>query len=166
VYRPHHTILEELNRARRSVKLCLFLIDELLGDHNDSVVDALINARNRGVDVQILFNGPVAHNGRIGVERLMHEELNHPLLPAVQRFKSAGLRVGLVYGQTEHKVAYSPIHSKYCVIDDYIVLEGSFNWYNTSVFSHDLLLVAANHDVARAYLHEFDQIQRLFKIYG
>jgi phosphatidylserine/phosphatidylglycerophosphate/cardiolipin synthase-like enzyme len=86
-------------------------------------------------------------------------------LPAVQRLKSAGLRVGLVYGQIEHKVPYSPIHSKYCVIDDYIVLEGSFNWYNTSVFSHDLLLVAANHDVARPYLHEFDQIQRLFKIY-
>jgi hypothetical protein len=164
-YRPHHAILGEINRARRSVKLCLFLIGELVGDHNDSVVDALINARNRGVDVQILFNGHVAHSGRIGVERLMPAELNRPLLPAVQRLKSAGLRVGLVYGQIEHKVPYSPIHSKYCVIDDYIVLEGSFNWYNTSVFSHDLLLVAANHDVARPYLHEFDQIQRLFKIY-
>jgi phosphatidylserine/phosphatidylglycerophosphate/cardiolipin synthase-like enzyme len=164
-YRPHHAILGEINRARRSVKLCLFLIGELVGEHNDSVVDALINARNRGVDVQILLNGHVARNGRIGVERLMHDELNRPLLPAVQRLKSAGLRVGLVYGQTEHKVPYSPIHSKYCVIDDYIVLEGSFNWYNTSAFSHDLLLVAANHDAARPYLHEFAQIQRLFKIY-
>jgi phosphatidylserine/phosphatidylglycerophosphate/cardiolipin synthase-like enzyme len=165
LYRPHHAILGEIHRARRSVKLCLFLIGELVGDHHDSVVDALIDARNRGVDVQILFNGPVARNGRIGGERPMHEELNRPLLPAVQRLKSAGLRVGLVYGQTEHKVPYSPIHSKYCVIDDYIVLEGSFNWYNTSVFSHDLLLLAANRDVARSYLHEFGQIQRLFKIY-
>jgi phosphatidylserine/phosphatidylglycerophosphate/cardiolipin synthase-like enzyme len=151
-YRPHHAILGEINRARRSVKLCLFLSGELVGDHNDSVVDALINAWNRGVDVQILFNGHVARNGRIGVERLMHEELKRPLLPAVERLKSAGLRIGLVYGQTEQKAPYSPIHSKYCVIDDYIVLDGSFNWYNTSVFSLDLLLVAANHDVARPYL--------------
>jgi hypothetical protein len=49
------------------------------------------------------------------------------------------------------------------VIDDYIVLEGSFNWYNTSTFSHDLLVVAASPALARAYLHEFYQILRLFR---
>ncbi|MGZ5000818.1 MAG: phospholipase D-like domain-containing protein, partial [Methylomonas sp.] len=77
----------------------------------------------------------------------------------------AGIRVGLVYGQDDHAVPYSPIHSKYCVIDEYIVIEGSFNWYNTSVYSHDLIVIAANHEVARPYLYEFDQIQRLFRIF-
>jgi len=62
-------------------------------------------------------------------------------------------------------VPYSPIHSKYCIIDDYIVLEGSFNWYNTSVFSHDLLVIAANHEVAKPYLYEFGQIQRCFRVF-
>ena len=60
---------------------------------------------------------------------------------------------------------YSPIHSKYCIIDETTVIEGSFNWYNTSAFSHDLTLVVRNREVAQAYLHEFDQIQRLFRIY-
>ena len=164
-YRPHHAILAEIHRARYSIKLSLFLMGDLLGDHNDSVVDALIEASNRGVDVQILFNGHLARQGRIGVERSMHDELNRPLLPAVERLKSSGLRVGLVYGQHDHKVPYSPIHSKYCIIDDTIVLEGSFNWYNTSVFSHDLLVVANNRDVAQSYLYEFDQIQRLFRVF-
>jgi phosphatidylserine/phosphatidylglycerophosphate/cardiolipin synthase-like enzyme len=63
----------------------------------------------------------------------------------------------------DYRVPYCPLHSKYCVIDDCIVLEGSFNWYNTSVFSHDLLVVAANPAVARAYTHEFYQILRLFR---
>lgn len=165
VYRPHHAILAEIHRARHSIKICLFLIGELYGDHNDSVVNALIQAKERGVDVQILFNGHLARQGRVGVERSMQDELNRPLLPAVQRLKWAGIRVGLVYGQDDHPVPYSPIHSKYCVIDDYIVIEGSFNWYNTSVFSHDLVVVAANADVARPYLYEFDQIQRLFRVY-
>ena len=165
VYRPHHAILAEINRARHSIKICLFLIGDLLGDHHDSVVDALINAKQRGVDVQILFNGHLARQGRIGVERSMHDELNRPLLPSIQRLKWAGIRVGLVYGRDDHLVPYSPIHSKYCVIDDYIVIEGSFNWYNTSVFSHDLLVVAANHDVAKPYLYEFDQIQRLLRVF-
>ena len=64
-----------------------------------------------------------------------------------------------------HSVPYSPIHSKYCVIDGTIVLEGSFNWYNTSVFSHDLLVVLNNREVAEPYLYEFEQIQRLFRVY-
>lgn len=165
VYRPHHAIIAEIHRARRSIKLCLFLIGDLQGDHHDSVINALIQAKERGVDVQLLFNGHVVREGRIGVERSMHDELNRPLLHSVQRLKWAGIRVGLVYGQDDLPVPYSPIHSKYCVIDDYIVIEGSFNWYNTSVFSHDLLVVAANHEVARPYLYEFDQIQRLFRVF-
>ena len=165
IYKPHHAILGEIHRARHSIKVCLFLIGDLLGDHHDSVVNALIQAKERGVYVHLLFNGHLARQGRVGVERPMHEELNRPLLPAVQRLKWAGISVGLVYGQDDLPVPYSPIHSKYCVIDDYIVIDGSFNWYNTSVFSHDLVVVAANHDVAKPYLYEFDQIQRSFRVY-
>jgi hypothetical protein len=164
-YRPQHAILAEIHRARHSIKLSLFLMGDLLGDHHDSVVDALIHANDRGVDVQILFNGHLARQGQIGTERSMYEELNRPLLPAVERLKSAGIKVGLVYGMNDHPVPYSPIHSKYCVIDDSIVLEGSFNWYNTSVFSHDLLVVLNDREIAGPYVYEFEQIQRLLRVY-
>lgn len=95
----------------------------------------------------------------------MEEELNRPLLPVIERLRNSGVIVGLVYGQDDHAVPYSPIHSKYCVIDDYIVIDGSFNWYNTSIFSHDLVIIAANHEVAKPYLYEFEQIQQSFRIY-
>lgn len=164
-YRPHHAILAEIHRARHSIKLCLFLIGDLVGDYHDSVVDALIHAQNRGVYVHILFNGHLARQGRVGVERSMDEELRRPLLPAVQRLKSTGISVGLVYGQDDHPVPYSPIHSKYCIIDDAIVIEGSFNWYNTSVFSHDLIVIVNNHGIAQPYLFEFEQIQQSFRVF-
>ncbi len=164
-YRPHHAILAEINHARHSIKLTLFLIGNLLGEHGDSVIDALIHAMQRGVQVNILLNGHLARQGRVGIERSMEDELNRPLLHAAQRLRSAGIWVGLVYGQEDSPVPYSPIHSKYCIIDETTVIEGSFNWYNTSAFSHDLTLVVRNREVAQAYLHEFDQIQRLFRIY-
>ena len=164
-YFPHQAILAEIHRARYSIKVSLFLVGDLLGDHQDSVVNSLIQAYDRGVDVHILFNGHLARQGRIGVERSMHDELNRPLLPAVERLKSVGIPVGLVYGQDDHPVPYSPIHSKYCIIDESIVIEGSFNWYNTSVFSHDLIVIAANRDVAQPYLYEFEEIQRSFRVY-
>jgi len=164
-YLPHHAILAEINRATRSIKITLFLIGELLGNHHDSVICALINAKNRGVDVHILFNGHLARQGKVGTERTMKEELNRPLLPVIERLKSASITVGLVYGKDNHPVPYSPIHSKYCIIDEYIVIEGSFNWYNTSVFSHDLIVIAANDEVVIPYLHEFEEIQRSFRVY-
>lgn len=164
-YRPHHAILSEIHRARHAIKLCLFLIGELRGEHHDSVVDALIYAKHRGVDVQIILNGHLARQGDPGKQRSMEEELNRPLLPAIDRLRWAGIPIVLAYGHDDQSVPYSPLHSKYCIIDDYIVLEGSFNWYNTSVFSHDLLVVAANADVARPYIYEFHQIFYTFRLY-
>ncbi len=37
-YLPHHAILAEINRANHSIKISLFLIGELLGNYNDSVI--------------------------------------------------------------------------------------------------------------------------------
>lgn len=164
-YLPHLAIMAEIHRTRYSIKISLFMIGDLLGGHHDSVISALINAKNRGVDIHILLNGHLARQGKIGTERFMHDELSRPLLPVVERLKSAGIAVGLVYGKDDHPVPYSPIHSKYCIIDEYIVIDGSFNWYNTSVFSHDLIVIASNHEVAKPYLHEFEEIQRLLRVY-
>jgi hypothetical protein len=163
LYRPHHAILAEIGRARRSIRACLFLIHELRGEHGDSVIDALLQARARGVDIQIILNGHMARQGDPGQPRNMDEEIRRPLLPAVARLVHGGIPIALAYGQAEQRVPYCPLHSKYCVIDDSIVLDGSFNWYNTSVLSHDMLVVANNPELARAYLHEFGQILRLFR---
>ncbi len=164
-YRPHHAIISEVHRARHSIKLCLFLIGELRGEHHDSVIDALIHAHRRGVDVKIILNGHLARQGGPGKEHPMPEELARPLLPAVTRLKRAGISVALAYGQDDFAVPYSPIHSKYCIFDDYLVLDGSFNWYNASVFSHDMVIIAANKQVAEPYLFEFDQILRRLRIF-
>ncbi len=61
-------------------------------------------------------------------------------------------------------VPYSPIHSKQCVIDEQVVLDGSFNWYNTSVLSHDLMVVVNHREVARLYLEEARQILEGFRV--
>ena len=95
----------------------------------------------------------------------MAVELKRPLLPSIMRLKEAGIPVALGYGLDDFAVLYSPIHSKYCIIDNHIVMEGSFNWYNASVFSHDIIIVAANHQVAEPYLFEFDQILRRLRIF-
>lgn len=164
-YRPHHAILSEIHRARRSIRLCLFLLGDLLGEHNDSVIDALVQAKERGVDVQLLLNGHLARQGDPGREYTMEEELRRPLLPAVYRLQRSGIPILLAYGRYDQPVPYCPIHSKYCIVDERVVLEGSFNWYNTSVFSHDLYVVVSDPMIARLYLNEYEQTQRDFRIF-
>lgn len=164
-YRPHHALLAEINRAEHSIDLCLFLIGELRGEHGESVVDALIEAHHRGVKVRTILNGHLAWQGDIRKPRTMEKEFSRPLLPAVQRLKDAGLPIALVYGVYDRPIPYSPIHSKQCVIDRRIVIDGSFNWYNTSVLSHDLLVVVNNEDVAQHYLHEAQQILDTFRVF-
>jgi phosphatidylserine/phosphatidylglycerophosphate/cardiolipin synthase-like enzyme len=115
--------------------------------------------------VKIILNGHLARQGGPGKEHPMAEELARPLLPAVTRLKHAGIPIALAYGQDDFAVPYSPIHSKYCIFDDYLVLDGSFNWYNASVFSHDMVIIAANRQVAEPYLFEFDQILRRLRIF-
>jgi hypothetical protein len=46
-----------------------------------------------------------------------------------------------------------------------VVLDGGFNWYNASIFSHDIVIIAANKEVAEPYLFEFDQILRRLRIF-
>ncbi|PKL46155.1 MAG: phospholipase [Candidatus Riflebacteria bacterium HGW-Riflebacteria-2] len=164
-YRPHQAIIAEIHRARHSIRACLFLLGELQGDHGDSVVDALIQAKHRGVELIFIFNGHVARAGDATQEYPMHEELNRPLLPAINRLKQAGIPIALAYGVNGCPIPYSPVHAKYCVIDNYRVLDGSFNWYNTSVFSHDHLTLASDWDIARIYTHEFYETLNSMQIY-
>ncbi|HPY61931.1 MAG TPA: phospholipase D family protein, partial [Kiritimatiellia bacterium] len=165
-YRPHQAILAEVSRARHSIQLCLFLIGELRGEHGDSVVDALIAAKHRGVYVRLILNGHLAWEGDPARERSMHEELyQRRLLPAVRRLQEAGIAIALVYGVHDRAVPYSPVHSKQCVIDEQIVLDGSFNWYNTSTLSHDLLVVVNHREIAQLYLEEARQILEGFRVH-
>ena len=164
-YRPHHAVIAEIHRAQSSIRVCLFLMGEMLGEHNDSVVDALRHAQKRGVDIQIIFNGHMARAGNPAQEFTMKEELDRPLLPAIARLKRAGIPIALAYGLDDRKVPYCPLHSKYCVIDERVVMDGSFNWYNTSVFSHDLMVIARSPEIARHYIDEFNQILRTFRIF-
>ena len=56
-YRPHQAIISAIHRARRSIKPCLFLINELRGEYQDNVVDAMLQAKRRGVNVEVIVNG-------------------------------------------------------------------------------------------------------------
>eukprot|EP01124_Arcella_intermedia_P013543 TRINITY_DN1995_c0_g1_i3.p1 TRINITY_DN1995_c0_g1~~TRINITY_DN1995_c0_g1_i3.p1 ORF type:complete len:586 (+),score=85.09 TRINITY_DN1995_c0_g1_i3:115-1758(+) len=164
-YRPHHAILREIRQAKSSIKIVLFLIGEMEDEKKDNVVNALIDAKNRGVDVQIILNGHIIRVGPNNTPFSMKDEIKRPVIPTVHRLETAGVCVYRAYGQNDTEIPYCPIHSKYCVIDDNVVIDGSFNWYNTSIYSHDMVVVVKDHQFAQLYKDEFYQILRGFRLW-
>jgi phosphatidylserine/phosphatidylglycerophosphate/cardiolipin synthase-like enzyme len=116
------------------------------------------------VETEVLLNGHMARCGDPGAPCSMAEELRKPLLPAVDRLRRAGVAVHFAYGWHESRIPYCPLHTKYAIIDERIVMDGSFNWYNTSLFSHDLYVVAASPPLAQAYLAQLRDTTRSLRI--
>lgn len=164
-YLPHHAIFSAISQARTSIHACLFILGELMGEYQDSIVDALIAAHRRGCKVELIFNGHLAREGNNTAKYSMADELKRPLLPAIARLKENKIPIYLVYDHTDRPVPYSPLHAKYCIVDESIVIDGSFNWYNTSVFSHDILTVVRDKEVAEHYLYEWHEILKTFRVY-
>eukprot|EP01125_Pyxidicula_operculata_P019979 TRINITY_DN7279_c0_g1_i1.p1 TRINITY_DN7279_c0_g1~~TRINITY_DN7279_c0_g1_i1.p1 ORF type:complete len:544 (+),score=90.63 TRINITY_DN7279_c0_g1_i1:43-1674(+) len=164
-YRPHNSIFGAIHNAKHSIKVVIFIIGDMLGDYGESLITALINAKNRGVNVQIILNGHVVRVGSNDKPYSMHDEVRRPVIPSVKHLQNAGIPVHLVYGQVNDAIPYSPLHSKFCVVDDHLIIDGSFNWYNTSKFSHDLVIEYKDHEIAKRYLEEFDQILSWFKVF-
>lgn len=56
--------------------------------------------------------------------------------------------------------SYNRLHSKYCIIDNSIVLHGSFNWTPTAGNNEEHLTVSVDRQLAEQYTENFKQIFR------
>lgn len=98
-----HPLVAAINQATKKIRLADY-------SYNDpAVTQALIDAKNRGIDVSLVLD--------------KSQSRGKTEIPEVEKLKTAG--VPLVIGTSdEHKI----IHVKYVIIDDLIVVSGSYNF--------------------------------------
>lgn len=102
----------------------------------DTIADALVRAGQRGVDVKLVIESQQAQN--IGAE--------YPKL------KLAGVNV---------KLDSNPalMHHKFCIVDDAIVITGSYNWSDQATNkNNENLLILHNQKLATKYNEEFSYL--------
>ncbi len=162
--RAQDVIVTEIDRARESIDVCMFCLSYLRGrslyDHRRiDAVDALIQARNRGVRVRVILNGMMAHSGP--EPPAWDKEFPRPLTGAVARLRDAWIEVYYVY---YWESIFSPLHHKFAVFDGRTVISESYNWYEASPFSDEVVSVVRDETVAAAFLQEIDLICRTFRI--
>ncbi len=113
----YQTIANELNNAQISIYLSIYQF------HNLHLLDRLINASERGVDVKVFLDGtPVG--GLTDTAKFVAQQL-----------VEQGCEVRFIRSVTNEDIQrrYSFLHNKYAVIDNFTTVVMSENWKNSGV---------------------------------
>ncbi len=125
---PFRTVMHLIRSARHSIHVAVFEID------NMELALALVDARERGVDVRVVTD-----------ERNARER-------AIRYLMKKGIPVVLDYRQNF-------MHDKFAVIDGKYVITGSTNWTDNGFFFNDNNVVIINsRNIAASYEKEFDEM--------
>ncbi|GGK16391.1 hypothetical protein GCM10007962_08430 [Yeosuana aromativorans] len=100
-------ILNVLNEAKVSIRVVMAWFT------NDLLFDKLVEKYNQGIDVKVaIYDDGINKKHGIDISKVPHDLIKR------------GVRGGLM-------------HDKFCVVDNQIVLTGSYNWTNNAEFRND-----------------------------
>ncbi|MBT4845830.1 MAG: hypothetical protein HON92_10370 [Planctomycetaceae bacterium] len=123
-------IINQLERASRSIDICVFTITD------NRIADAIRDAFVRGIAVRIISDNDKSLDLGSDIERLM------------------GLGISIRIDQTKHHM-----HHKYAVFDQKTTLTGSYNWTRSADKHNDEnFLITSEAEINRAYLSHFDRL--------
>lgn len=123
-----------LRGARRSLRLCIFTLTD------DRLADAVLDAQRRGIAVRLISDNDKAHD--LGADTL--------------RLRDAGVPVRL-------DPVPDHMHHKFAVVDDALLLTGSFNWTRSAGDrNQENLVVTADPRLVAAFVREFEKLWRQF----
>ena len=128
-------LIRYLNRAEKTMLVCVFTIT------NDDLANAIRRARDRGVAIRIISDDDLLAMNGSDVKALHNEGFQ--------------VRVDLDM--------HAQMHNKFVIIDDYIVITGSFNWTKQAVTKNQENLVAMDDPVlAKSYTEQFNKMWEEF----
>lgn len=123
-------VKEAVSKAQKSIKVVMFAIESSLARQDskpNQLIEALIEAKNKGVDVEVILDQNVDFVQRRNANNW---ESKIKSTSAYKRFKEAGIKV--FYDEPARYV-----HAKTIVIDQKIVILGSTNW-TSSAFDNNI----------------------------
>jgi hypothetical protein len=126
-------LITQIDSAKKRIWIAIYSLT------NEKISNALVRAKQRGVDVQIVFDYTLSFNNSSKDEQLADFGI------VVDRRKGSGA-----------------MHNKFTVIDDSFVATGSFNYTNNADEKNEenLVFIDSN-SINKEYANDFLKIQRL-----
>lgn len=130
------SIVKEIEKANKSLKVAVYWFT------NHELFDLLYQKQLNGVQCDLIIHNDYINNRDTG-------------LP-FQKFIDAG---GNFYFSDEE----NPMHNKFCIIDNQVLINGSYNWtyYAESKNRENILIINNETDVLKAFETEFLQLIEL-----
>lgn len=132
------SIINELEKANKSLKVAVYWFT------NHELFDMLYQKQLNGVQCDLIIHNDYINNRETG-------------LP-FQKFIDAG---GKFYFSDEE----NPMHNKFCIIDNQVLINGSYNWtyYAESKNRENVLIIKDENVVVKAFETEFLKLIELVK---
>lgn len=127
-------VLDELTKAEESIKIAMAWIDLSIYEK------ILVEKSSNGIKIEILLDD---------------NEKNQNQKELIKKIVCNNLSIDFIQKHND----YNTMHHKFCVIDDKVVLAGSFNWTNNAFYNFENLIVIDNDElVSKKYLSEFYEV--------
>lgn len=132
------SIIKEIEKANKSLKVAVYWFT------NHELFDLLYQKQLNGIQCDLIIHNDYINNRDTG-------------LP-FQKFIDAG---GKFYFSDEE----NPMHNKFCIIDNRVLINGSYNWtyYAESKNRENILIIKDEIGVLNAFEAEFSQLIELVK---
>ncbi|MDQ3292076.1 MAG: phospholipase D-like domain-containing protein [Bacteroidota bacterium] len=125
-----NAILEQIEMAQTSLKICVFTISD------DRISRAILQA----------------HRNRVAVKIITDNEKLFDIGSDIKQLAQAGIPI---------RVDNSPnhMHHKFAIVDDYLVLTGSYNWTRSAAkYNHENLVITSAKNIVTDFRYEFDRL--------
>ncbi|CDH48886.1 phosphatidylserine phosphatidylglycerophosphatecardiolipin synthase-like protein [Lichtheimia corymbifera JMRC:FSU:9682] len=131
----YHSFISAIKSAEESLHICIFSLTD------NTTARAIANAQRRGVDVRIISDNDQLEAKGSDVERLHDDE---------------GIPV-------KYDTSEQFMHNKFAVIDNRMVITGSFNWSIAARYRNNENIVITNiPSVVEAYQNQFERIWEMY----
>ncbi|HIF9106258.1 TPA: phospholipase D-like domain-containing protein [Photobacterium damselae] len=131
-------IIHQLNSAKKSVKICVAWIN------GATFIPVLEKLSSNNISVDVVYNND-STNVRSGIAKA--SRIN--LYPINTRLSS------------------SLMHNKFCIIDDEVLITGSYNWSRGARNSFENIIIIKNDfKLIKSFLHEFHDLIAFYKAFS
>lgn len=125
-----NAIVQQLNDARKQLKICVFTISD------DAITEAILKAHKRGLSVMVLTDN----------------DKSLDLGSDIRQISQAGIAVKMDR-TTDH------MHHKFMIIDGRAVLTGSYNWTRSAArYNHENIVLTKEEGIVNSFLTEFEKL--------
>lgn len=109
---------------------------------NEELLEKLIQKIEKGCKVELIIHNDFINNRNAGLN--------------FQNFVDKG-------GEFYFSDGYNPMHNKFCVVDNQILINGSYNWtyYAESKNRENVLIIEEEKDTIQSFITEFERLKSL-----